>query len=108
MARQAVGRGGPRPPGTPPPDAGLSPGAAMAHGHGRAAEAPVRLSGGAVVPLVRGWPVTPRAPALAPRAPMVRLSQAAPSEGVLHSLPLLILLKLLIWRSPLTYTTYGA
>jgi hypothetical protein len=41
-------------------------------------------------PLVRGWTVTPRAPALAPRAPMLRLSQAAPAEagaGVLHSLP---------------------
>ena len=54
--------------------------------------------------LVRGWTVTPRAPALAPRVPMVRLSQAAPAEagaGVRHSLPLLKLLKLLIRR--LTY-----
>jgi hypothetical protein len=49
-------------------------------------------------PLVRGWTVPPRAPALAPRVPMVRLSQAAPAEagaGVRHSLPLLKLLILL-------------
>jgi hypothetical protein len=59
-------------------------------------------------PLVRGWTVTPRAPALAPRVPMVRLSQAAPAEagaGVRHSLPLLILL---IWRSRLASCTWGA
>jgi hypothetical protein len=71
----------------------------------------MRRGGGTVFPLVRGWTVTPRAPALAPRVPMVRLSQAAPAEagaGVRHGLPLLILLKLLIVRSPLAYTTCGA
>jgi hypothetical protein len=62
-------------------------------------------------PLVRGWTVTPRAPALASRASMVRLAQAAPAEagaGVRHSLPLLKLLILLIWRAHLAYATCGA
>ena len=43
-------------------------------------------------PLVLSWTVTPRAPALVSRAPIVRLSQAAPAEagaGVLYSRPLL-------------------
>ena len=111
VSRQVVGLGGPRPPGTPPHDARFSPGVERAHGHGPAAETRIRRSDGAVFP-PGAWldgHVSRSCPGPAGvDGPAVPGSFRGGSAGVLHSLSLLKLLILLIWRSHLAYATCGA